>query len=164
MFAVWWLLGALLGILLVLIIAFPVKAVYMILKSLRLSRIPVETVTARIIRRRTAKVPVLHPNGREIPGEFRTACFASFEDTDGKVRELEVTQDFYSAFREGTCGELVLQGETFLSFTPQLLPEVRPEEPDMPAEVPAVPDFDTALFERRYPEQEQSGQEQLPMC
>ena len=159
---IWYLLGIMIGIVISAVIAAIVKACIMIAKSYTLSRIPVETATVRIIRRRTTRVHVVQPNGREVPDEFRTACFMHFEDTDGTVTELEVPQEFYSEFREGTCGELVHQGQTFLRFTPQLLPAEQQEEPEAPAEIPAADDFDPALFERRYPEQ--GGQEQTPMC
>ena len=156
---IWYLLGILIGVMVVVLTSLAIRTGLMIRKSLKESRIPVKTFPAQSIRRRTEKEKT--PDGQN-----QTVCMTTFRSSDGTVCELKVSQDFYSAFREGTYGELTCQGTAFLAFLPQQMPEAAQEEPEarqMPADpVCTADDFDPALFARRYPEQERS--EQTPMC
>lgn len=154
----WWLVGGLIGGVISLIVNVLVRVVIMIVKSVRESRIPVQTVPVRVIRRRTKPETTAD-------GTYYTACYMTFESAEGTVTELKVGQEFYAAFREGTYGELTRQGSTFLAFTPEPQADIPAEEPEaapLPAApLPAADDFDPALFVRRYPEPEQGGTSQM---
>lgn len=94
---------------------------------------PVQTLPVRVAGRR-----LIQKN----PNRSSAVFYLRFEAPDGSSREMQVDQMTYSAYQDGTIGDLTYQRNRFLGFVPQYQ--------DYAAQ---ADDIDPALFERRYPGQ-----------
>lgn len=90
------------------------------------SKAPVQTVTARIVSKRTAVSSTsgsMDANGMMTGGSSSTAYYVTFEAPDGSRLELKVRGSEYGMLAEGDYGELTYQRKRYLGFNRQAAPE-----------------------------------------
>lgn len=97
-----------------------------IVEETKNSQAPVQTVSARIVSKRTATNGMaggMDINGMSTGGTVSTTHYVTFEAPDGSRLELKVNGSEYGMLAEGDYGELTFQRKRYVSFNRQATPE-----------------------------------------
>ena len=122
---------SLMRILFFLIFAFVAAAVIItivqkIAEEAKNSQAPVQTVSAKIVCKRTSTSGMsgtMQMNGMSTGGTVSTQHYVTFEAPDGSRLELPVSGKEYGMLAEGDYGELTYQRKRYVGFNRQATPE-----------------------------------------